>query len=87
MSNVSFELSDGVLILKLHGHIDSNNAPRTEEEINAIREKNPAGSAVVDCEDLNYLSSAGLRVLLRLKRPCPTPSWRTSPPRFTTSSK
>ncbi|MBP5384480.1 MAG: anti-sigma factor antagonist [Lachnospiraceae bacterium] len=68
MSNVSHEVNGNVLTLFLSGHIDSNSAPELEENINRIREENPCGEVVVDCEKLEYISSAGLRVILRLKK-------------------
>lgn len=68
MENISFEKSDTGLTLKLSGHIDSTNAGAVEEEINRICAENPAASILVDCEQLEYLSSAGLRVLLRLRK-------------------
>ncbi|MBR1758087.1 MAG: anti-sigma factor antagonist [Lachnospiraceae bacterium] len=55
----------------LSGRIDSTNAAATEHEImNQIsgREKQPI---VLDMTDLQYISSAGLRVILRLKKTSP----------------
>jgi len=68
MDALDFSVNDGCLTLKLHGHIDSSNAPALEAEINDVCAANPAGSILVDCEDLAYISSAGLRVILRLKK-------------------
>lgn len=68
MENVTFSAQDKTLTISLHGHIDSANAPAVEQEINVIRAGNPAESVTVDCEDLQYISSAGLRVILRLKK-------------------
>ena len=68
MENVTFSAQDKTLTISLHGHIDSANAPAVEQEINDIRAGNPAESVTVDCEDLQYISSAGLRVILRLKK-------------------
>lgn len=71
MDQVKHEFSDGKLTIGLSGHIDSNSAPQIEEEIAKIREENPAQSLVIDCETLEYISSAGLRVILRLKKAVP----------------
>ena len=68
MEKLNFNLENGTLTLYPEGHVDSVNAPELEREITAIREANPAGSVVVDCENLQYISSAGLRVILRLKK-------------------
>ncbi len=68
MSNVNCSLTDGLLKLSLSGHIDSANAPAAEEEIRAAQAHGPVDRIVIDCEDLQYISSAGLRVILRLRK-------------------
>ena len=68
MKNVSYRMEEGCLTLALSGHIDSTNAAKVEQQINEIRSANPAGSVVIDCEHLDYISSAGLRIILRLKK-------------------
>ena len=64
MKEVSGSLVHHVLTIKLSGHIDSVNAADVEKEITALREENPSQSVVLDCDALEYISSAGLRVLL-----------------------
>ena len=58
------EKSDDVYILKISGRLDSNTSPAFEDKITQII---AAGSKnlIVDFENLEYLSSAGLRVLLK----------------------
>ncbi len=52
--------------IHISGSIDTSNAQRTEER---IREEAAAGEGIVlEVSALNYISSAGLRVLLRLKK-------------------
>ena len=68
MENVTYKAEGSTLTIALQGHIDSANAAEVEKEINAIREQNPADALVVDCDKLNYISSAGLRIILRLKK-------------------
>lgn len=55
------------MIIPLSGRIDSSNAAETES---ALREKigSASGEIVLDAADLTYISSAGLRVILRLKK-------------------
>ena len=55
----------------LRGHIDSANAPDVEKEINETLASAPSEPLVVDCGELKYISSAGLRVILRLKKAIP----------------
>lgn len=44
------------------GRLDTTTAPQLEEQINAVSEG--AEKLILDFQDLDYLSSAGLRVLL-----------------------
>ncbi len=57
---------NGRLIIDLEGEIDSSNAPQVEARIREIRQSHPCDSIELDCERLRYVSSAGLRVFLRL---------------------
>ena len=59
---------NGVLTLFLEGHIDSSNAAKFENE--AITELNnyPGAEVILDCDKLEYISSAGLRVVLKIKK-------------------
>ena len=68
---MKYQLENNVLTLWLEGRIDSANAPEVENELNALRSANPAGSLVLDCERLEYISSAGLRIILRAKKAVP----------------
>lgn len=55
----------------LEGRIDSNNASKVEESIHEkLSGKEPA-KVVIDAEKLEYISSAGLRVILRIKKTNP----------------
>ena len=68
---MDYRLDKGSLYLALEGHIDSENAARTEREINELRAENPAPAVVFDCGALQYISSAGLRIILRVKKAVP----------------
>ncbi len=68
MENVTYKAEGSTLTIALQGHIDSTSAQQVETEINAVREQNPADTLILDCEKLNYISSAGLRIILRLKK-------------------
>ena len=61
-------LENGKLTVYLAGHIDSANANSVETEINSDLEKNPHDSLILDLADLEYISSAGLRVILKLRK-------------------
>lgn len=68
MENVSGKVENNLLTISMSGHIDSTNSPKVEEEINKLIEKAPTLSIVIDCQNLEYISSAGLRVILRLSK-------------------
>ena len=68
MEQVSGKAEKDRLIISLRGRIDSGNAKSVEEEVMKLRRENPGLSAVLDCSDLEYISSAGLRVILRLRK-------------------
>lgn len=71
MAEVKFNLENNVLTVFLCGHIDSTNAAEIEAKITAEREKSPSENIVVDAEKLEYISSAGLRILLRIRKDMP----------------
>ena len=58
------------LTIPLTGRIDSNNASSVENDIFSALEGKDASSVTLDAGDLEYISSAGLRVILRLKKSC-----------------
>lgn len=56
------------LTIFLQGRIDSSNAAEVEAELTEIISQNGGSSLVVDVEGLEYISSAGLRIVLRLRK-------------------
>ena len=58
---------DGKLTIALEGRIDTNNAAQTEKEIfDAVGGR--TDDIIIDAEKLEYISSAGLRVLMKLRK-------------------
>ncbi len=60
--------NDGILTIKLCGRIDSNNAAEVEKEIFDLIKESGAQGIVLDASDTEYISSAGLRIILKLKK-------------------
>ena len=65
---VNGNITDDKIHLELGGHVDSANAEEVRAAIFAIADQAPGLPAEVDAEHLNYISSAGLRVLLQLRK-------------------
>lgn len=59
---------NNTLTLYLAGKIDANNAPNVEAEIAQEIAKYPGLIPVFDASELEYISSAGLRVLLKFRK-------------------
>jgi len=60
------ETKDAVVTCWLEGRITAANAPDVEREICAAADEALATCVVLDARDLAYISSAGLRVIMRL---------------------
>lgn len=65
--NITGILENGVLTIGMEGRIDTINAAQAEEEIQKL-EAQDHGKVVLDAEKLEYISSAGLRVLLSAQK-------------------
>jgi anti-sigma B factor antagonist len=63
---ISVSTRDGVTVAAIRGKIDSASAPAAQEYLLPLAE--PGCRLVLDLGELNFLSSAGLRVLLLLYR-------------------
>ena len=63
------KLEQNTLTLFLEGQLNSSNSDDVEAEIEDLLEAAPAFDALrIDMEKLRYISSAGLRVLARLRQ-------------------
>ena len=71
MENVNEIIKDDGWEIALSGRVDSTNAPRVEGELLRIVESHPEEAPLINAEGLEYISSAGLRVLLHLRKQCP----------------
>ncbi len=68
MNEMTYQVNDGVLTVCLKGRVDASNAAEIGKEIEAARIGAPDTATVIDAEGLEYISSAGLRILLRLRK-------------------
>ena len=66
--NVTYRVDKDILYIALEGRIDASNAAEAEEKIFNIKNENLGNHTVVDADNLEYISSAGLRVILKLRK-------------------
>ena len=66
--NVTYRIDKDILYIAIEGRIDATNAAEAEEKIFSIKNENPDKHTVIDADKLEYISSAGLRVILRLRK-------------------
>jgi anti-sigma B factor antagonist len=64
--NINIEAFDGISVAHLSGDLDGRAAPLFEERLLPLAR--PESRLVLDMRGLDFLSSAGLRLLLILKR-------------------
>ena len=60
------KIQDETITLAIRGRLDTTTAPELEEEINELGDS--FQELVLDCGELSYISSAGLRVLLSAQK-------------------
>ena len=66
--DVTYRMDKDILYIAVEGRIDASNAAQAEEKIFSIKKENPGKHTVLDADRLTYISSAGLRVILRLRK-------------------
>ena len=66
MLNTTKTMDGSALTMVLEGRLDTTTAPQLESELKAVLDQ--ADTLVLDFEKLEYISSAGLRVLLSAQK-------------------
>ena len=66
MANVTKRIENDTLYFELAGRVDTSNANQVEQAIQSIKSENSASNYIVDAAKLEFISSAGLRVILKL---------------------
>ena len=68
--NVDASIRDNKLNLVLSGNLDTLSAPKLLANYENIKKDKPLSTVFIDCSNLEYVSSAGLRVLLIMQNNC-----------------
>ena len=66
--NITYRVDKDILYIAIEGRMDVSNATIAEEEIFNIKNDNIGKHIVIDADKLEYISSAGLRVILKLRK-------------------
>ena len=66
--DITYRTDKDILYIAVEGRIDASNAAEAEEKIFNIKNNNPGKHIVIDADKLEYISSAGLRVILKLRK-------------------
>lgn len=56
---------DGALVAEFKGRLDTAAAPQVESEVKPLMEAN-GKDVILDCTELSYISSSGLRIFLSI---------------------
>lgn len=64
----SLKLVEDVLVIALSGRIDSMNASDLTEEYKKYSANKQYSAVEIDCTNMEYISSAGLRILMIIKK-------------------
>jgi len=65
------EFENGLLTIYAEGRIDTNDAKEVQTKLDSFLAENPTDDVIVNLEELDYISSAGLRVMLKLRKAKP----------------
>ena len=66
--DVNYRIDKDILYIAIEGRVDASNASEAEEKIFTIKKDNPGKNIVIDADKLEYISSAGLRMILKLRK-------------------
>ena len=66
LADLSIETRGPVLVARLRGEVDMSNAPQLRDELNAAT-RNDALGLVLDLSEVEYLDSAGIHLIHRLR--------------------
>ena len=69
MNDITWEIVDGYLVIKVSGRIDGTNSDFFIDSVQALFEEHPEDT-IIDCSGLKFISSGGITALLKLHQDC-----------------
>ena len=69
--DISYHIDNDILYIAIEGRVDGSNAEEAEKMIFRIKNMNADKHVVIDAEKMAYISSAGLRLILKLRKEAP----------------
>ena len=65
---IAYRTDKEILYIAIEGRLDASNASDAEKRIFEIRKDHAGKHTVIDADKLEYISSAGLRVILKAQK-------------------
>lgn len=65
--NVTIDNENGATVVRFAGRLDTPAAQEVSKEIEPVL-SNASGTIILDCSDLEYISSSGLRIFLTIRK-------------------
>ena len=65
---MKYNVESNILTIIMEGELNSFNSEDVEKEIDGVLSQNDIRSIIIDMGDLRYISSSGLRIIVRLKQ-------------------
>jgi anti-anti-sigma factor len=66
--NINVSEDEGRVLVELHGRLDTNSSPELQTTADEILKNSGKIEITIDFESVDFVSSAGLRVLLMLQK-------------------
>ena len=69
--NITYRIDKDIMYIAIEGRVDASKSAMVEQELLKIKSANMGKHTVIDADNLQYISSAGLRVILKLRKDDP----------------
>jgi len=63
---------NGTTLVRLIGRLDTPASQEVSQKLAPVQEEGASGTIILDCEEMTYISSSGLRIFLTLRKAAAT---------------